>query len=172
MMIFQKSSSRFHKTNIFEGRKVSLGAQNRPQEAPRGGKKRHRKTKKEKRRKQEPQGRQKELQKVLLPFDLLNAQRKGEQFGRPRPLGSPHARGLINNYNDQKNNGQHFIDLNNNIQQTRGSNTFVAQRPGEFNSPTKAAYLRVQFLIGSFLIGFGGGGVILESHPTVISYWY
>ena len=28
MMIFQKSSSRFHRINIFEGRKVSLGARN------------------------------------------------------------------------------------------------------------------------------------------------
>ena len=35
MMIFQKSSSRLHKTFIFEGGRVSLGAQNRPQEAPR-----------------------------------------------------------------------------------------------------------------------------------------
>ena len=69
MMIFQKSSSRPHKINIFEGRKVSLGAQNRPQEAPRGDKKRHRKKKKEKRRKQEPQGRQKEFQKAVTVFD-------------------------------------------------------------------------------------------------------
>ena len=49
MKLFQKSSSRFHKIIVFEGRKVSLGAQNRPQEAPRGDQKRHRKTKKEKR---------------------------------------------------------------------------------------------------------------------------
>ena len=47
MMIFQKSSSRFHKINIFEGGRVSLGAQNRPQEAPGGDKSRHRKKKKE-----------------------------------------------------------------------------------------------------------------------------
>ena len=69
MMIFQKPSSRPHKTNIFEGRKVSLGAQNRPQEAPRRDKKRHRKKKKERRRKKEHQERQKELQKALPPFD-------------------------------------------------------------------------------------------------------
>ena len=38
MMIFQKSSSRPHKINMFESRKVSLGAQNRPQEVPKGDK--------------------------------------------------------------------------------------------------------------------------------------
>ena len=65
---FSKSSSRIHKINIFEGRKVSLGAQNRPQEAPRRDKKRHRKKKKEQRRKKEHQERQKELQKALPPF--------------------------------------------------------------------------------------------------------
>ena len=69
MMIFQKSSSRPHKINIFEGRKVGLGAQNRPQEAPKGDKKRYRKKKIEKRRKEEHQERQKELQKALPPFD-------------------------------------------------------------------------------------------------------
>ena len=46
-----------------------MGAQNRPQEAPRGDKKRHRKKKKEKRRKKENQERQKEFQKALAPFD-------------------------------------------------------------------------------------------------------
>ena len=69
MMIFQKSSSRPHKINIFEGREVSLGAQNRPQEAPKRDKKRYRKKKIEKRRKEEHQERQKELQKALPPFD-------------------------------------------------------------------------------------------------------
>ena len=68
MMIFQKSSSRHHKINIFEGRKVSLGAQNRPQEAPKGDKKRYRKKKIENRRKEDHQERQKELQKALNPF--------------------------------------------------------------------------------------------------------
>ena len=68
MMIFQKSSSRFHKINIFEGRKVSLGAQNRPQEAPKGDKKRYRKKKIENRRKEDHQERQKELQKALTVF--------------------------------------------------------------------------------------------------------
>ena len=68
MMIFQKSSSRPHKINIFEGRKVSLGAQNRPQEAPRRDKKRHRKKKIENRRKEEYQERQKELQNAVTLF--------------------------------------------------------------------------------------------------------
>ena len=45
-----------------------MGAQNRPQEAPRGDKKRHRKKKKEKRRKEEHQERQKELQKAVTVF--------------------------------------------------------------------------------------------------------
>ena len=97
MLIFQKSSCRFHKTIIFEGRRVGLGAQNRPQEAPRRDKKRHRKKKKEKRRKKEHQERQKELQKALNPFGPATSKGGPEQFGRPRPLGSPHARGLINN---------------------------------------------------------------------------
>ena len=69
MVIFEKSSSRPHKINIFEGRKVSLGAQNRPQEAPKGDKKRYRKKKKENRRKEDHQERQKELQKALTVFD-------------------------------------------------------------------------------------------------------
>ena len=68
MMIFQKSSSRPHKINIFEGRKVSLGAQNRPQEAPKGDKKRYRKKKIENRRKEDHQERQKELQKAVTVF--------------------------------------------------------------------------------------------------------
>ena len=46
-----------------------MGAQNRPQEVPRGDKKRHRKKKTEKRRKKEHQERQKEFQKALPPFD-------------------------------------------------------------------------------------------------------
>ena len=46
-----------------------MGAQNRPQEAPRGDKKRHRKKKIEKRRKEEHQERQKELQKAVTVFD-------------------------------------------------------------------------------------------------------
>ena len=68
MMIFQKSSSRLHKIKVFEGRKVSLGAQNRPQEAPKGDKKRYRKKKIENRRKEEHQERQKELQKAVTVF--------------------------------------------------------------------------------------------------------
>ena len=74
---------------MFEGGRDSLGAQNRPQEAPRGDKKRHRKKKKEKRRKKEHQERQKELQKALPPFGPATRKRRGEQFGRPRPLGAP-----------------------------------------------------------------------------------
>ena len=55
LKIFQKSSSRQHKVNIFEGGRVSLGAQNRPQEAPGGDKKKkHRKKKKEKKRNHAP----------------------------------------------------------------------------------------------------------------------
>ena len=46
-----------------------MGAQNRPQEAPRGDKKRHRKKKKEKQRQEEHQEREKELQKAVPPFD-------------------------------------------------------------------------------------------------------
>ena len=69
MLIFQKSSCRFHKTIIFEGRRVGLGAQNRPQEAPKGDKKRYRKKKIENRRKEDHQERQKELQKAVNPFD-------------------------------------------------------------------------------------------------------
>ena len=61
MLIFQKSSSCFHKTTIFEGRRVGLGPQNRPQEAPRRDKKRHRKKKRENRRQEEHQERQKEF---------------------------------------------------------------------------------------------------------------
>ena len=88
-MFFQKSSSRPHKINIFEGRKVSLGAQNRPQKAPKGYKKRYRKKKIENRRKEEHQERQKELQKALTVFGPATSERKPEQFGRPRPLGAP-----------------------------------------------------------------------------------
>ena len=69
MLIFQKSSCRFHKTIIFEGRRVGLGAQNRPQEAPKGDKKRYRKKKIENQRKEDHQERQKELQKALTVFD-------------------------------------------------------------------------------------------------------
>ena len=45
-----------------------MGAQNRPQEAPKGDKKRYRKKKIENRRKEDHQERQKELQKALNPF--------------------------------------------------------------------------------------------------------
>ena len=47
---------------------LSLGAQNRSQEAPRRNKKQHRKKKIENRRKEGHQERQKELQKALNPF--------------------------------------------------------------------------------------------------------
>ena len=56
MIIFQKSSSRRSEIKVFEGRKVSLGAQNRPQEAPRGDKKRHRKKNMEKKQKKSSGG--------------------------------------------------------------------------------------------------------------------
>ena len=74
---------------MFEGGRVSLGAQNRPQEAPGGDKKRHRKKKKEKRRKKEHQERQEELQKTMTAFVLLKPKRRPVQFGRPGPLGEP-----------------------------------------------------------------------------------
>ena len=66
-----------------------MGAQNRPQEAPKGDKKRYRKKKIENRRKEDHQERQKELQKALTPFDPATGGKRGEQFGRPRPLGAP-----------------------------------------------------------------------------------
>ena len=66
-----------------------MGAQNRPQEAPKGDKKRYRKKKIENRRKEDHQERQKELQKALPPFGPATPERKREQFGRPRPLGAP-----------------------------------------------------------------------------------
>ena len=66
-----------------------MGAQNRFQEAPKGDKKRDRLERNEKKRKEEHQERKKELQKALPPFDLSKPERKGEQFGRPRPLGAP-----------------------------------------------------------------------------------
>ena len=45
---FSKIELPFYKINIFDGGRVKLGVQNRPQEAPGGDKKRHRKKKKEK----------------------------------------------------------------------------------------------------------------------------
>ena len=76
MMIFQKSNSRHHKINIFDGGWVSLGAQNRPQEAPGGDKKRYRKKKKDKKK----QERWKMLWDQTVP-KILKA------LG---PLGNPH----------------------------------------------------------------------------------
>ena len=55
------------------------------------------KQRKKREEKKEHQRQQKEFQKALAPFDPATRKRKGMQFGRPRPLGSPHARGLINN---------------------------------------------------------------------------
>ena len=46
-----------------------MGAQNRPQEVPKGDKKRYRKKKIENQRKEDHQERQKEFQKALNPFD-------------------------------------------------------------------------------------------------------
>ena len=51
MMIFQKSNSRLHKINMFDGGRVSSGTQNRPQEAPRGNKKKTSKQKKKQEKK-------------------------------------------------------------------------------------------------------------------------
>ena len=66
-----------------------MGAQNRPQEVPKGDKKRYRKKNIENQRKEHHQERQKELQKALTVFDPATSKRKGGQFGRPRPLGAP-----------------------------------------------------------------------------------
>ena len=66
-----------------------MGAQNRPQEAPKGDKKRYRKKKIGNRRKEDHQERQKELQKAVAVFGPATRKRRGEQFGRPRPLGAP-----------------------------------------------------------------------------------
>ena len=46
-----------------------MGAHNRPQEAPKGDKKRYRKKKIENRRKEDHQEGQRDLQKTLNPFD-------------------------------------------------------------------------------------------------------
>ena len=93
VMVFQKSSSRLHKINIFEGRKVSLGAQNRPQEAPKGDKKRYRKKKIENRRKEDHQERQKELQNALTVFDPatgdLRVKGGVSRLAARSPLGAP-----------------------------------------------------------------------------------
>ena len=56
------------KIEVFEGRKVSVGTQNRPREAPKGDQKRYRKKKIENRRKEDHQERQKELQKAVTVF--------------------------------------------------------------------------------------------------------
>ena len=66
-----------------------LGAQNRPQEVPKGDKKRYRKKNIENRRQEDHQERKKELQKALTVFDPTTGRVQGEQFGRPRPLGAP-----------------------------------------------------------------------------------
>ena len=55
-----------------------MGAQNRPQEAPKGDKKRYRKKKIENRRKEDHQERQKELQKALPPFGPATRVLKGK----------------------------------------------------------------------------------------------
>ena len=70
MLVFQKLSSRQGEITVLEGRRVSLGAQNRRQGGPKEDKKRHRKKKKEMRRKEEHQERQKRFQKAVPPFDL------------------------------------------------------------------------------------------------------
>ena len=61
-----------------------MGAQNRPQEAPKEDKKRYRKKKKQKRGKKEHQERKKEFQKALPPFDP--ATRILRQKGKERSL--------------------------------------------------------------------------------------
>ena len=71
------------KVNVFEGRRVGLGAQNRSQEAPKEDKKRHRKRKNEKRREEEQQERQKEV----------TARIERAKFGAPGSLGRRMGRG-------------------------------------------------------------------------------
>ena len=58
-----------------------MGAQNRPQEAPNGDKKRYRTKKIENRRQEDHQERQKEVQKALNPFDPATGvlRRKGRE---------------------------------------------------------------------------------------------
>ena len=68
-MFFKNVKIPCRKLEVFEGRRVGLGAQNRPQEAPRRDKQRHRKEKIENRRKEGHQERQKELQNAVPPFD-------------------------------------------------------------------------------------------------------
>ena len=75
---------------------VSLGGQNRPQEAPKGDKKRYRKKKIENRRKEDHQERQKELQKAVTVFgpttgDLRLKEKKA--VWSPEAPRSAHARG-------------------------------------------------------------------------------
>ena len=86
---------------------ISLGAQNRPQEAPEEDKKRHRKKKNEKRREEEHQERQQELQNGLPPFGPGKTVLRHEQFGRPRPPGSRHVSKNIDKSinNDQETTG-------------------------------------------------------------------
>ena len=66
---------------VLEGRRVCLGAQNRPQELPKEDKKLRRKRKNERRREEEHQERQKALQKGLTPFGPATGvlQVKGEE---------------------------------------------------------------------------------------------
>ena len=54
----------YRKIEVFEGRRVGLGVQNRPQEAPKGDKKRYRKKKIENRRKEDHQERQTKPKRV------------------------------------------------------------------------------------------------------------
>ena len=67
------------KIQVFEGRGVDMGAQNRSQEAPKEDKKRYRKKKIKNRRQEDHQEQQKELQKALTVFDpaTRDLRRKG-----------------------------------------------------------------------------------------------
>ena len=98
--VFQKSMNVSAKINVFEVRKVILGAQNRPQEAPREDKKRLRRSLNNKRREEGQQGRQKETIRApkLLCHHLIWQRRVSDEKERggvwsveaPR---QPHARG-------------------------------------------------------------------------------
>ena len=88
------------KIKVFEDLTVGLGAQNRPQDAPKEDKKRHRKQKNEKIQKLTHQELQKELQKVLTPFGPEETRRRGKGdrsslVGRG-PQERPSLRGKIN----------------------------------------------------------------------------
>ena len=77
-----------------------MGAQNRPQEVPKGDKKRYRKKKNEERRKKEHQERKKELQKALAPFGPATSKRKQSSLVGRGPQGAAIFARLDKHLND------------------------------------------------------------------------